>query len=64
MDLTTRDKGLLVSSIECEVAKLKRAQNATPNMAIKELLQTDINDLNSLRGLISNMVPSDRKGAK
>lgn len=60
MNLSSNDKSLLLVAIDTEVAKIKRAINATFNQSIKEILQGDINQYISLSGRISNEVPKDK----
>lgn len=54
MNLTAKDKELLVSALETETAKVKRAINAASNQSIKEILGAQVSDLQSLVGRVYN----------
>lgn len=52
MVLSKADKTLLLMCIQTEAARLKRAINASPNQAIRELLDADLGNLRGLEGRV------------
>lgn len=56
MNLSKEDKAYLVRALETEKSRVKRAMNSAANLSIKEILQKDFADLESLSGRLFNEV--------
>ena len=54
MKLSSKDKIQLGTSLDTEIARTKRSINATENLAIKEILQTELHELQNLAARVSN----------
>lgn len=54
MNLNASDKELLISALDTEAARLKRAANTSPNAAIKEILGNQLASLHALSGRFHN----------
>ena len=56
MNLSKEDKAYLVRALETEKSRVKRAMNSAANLSIKEILQKDFADLESLSGRVFSEV--------
>lgn len=54
MNLNTAEKLLLISALDTEAARLKRAANAASNPSIKEILGGQLADVNALAARVHN----------
>ena len=54
MILSAADKLLLISALDTEAARLKRASNAASNPSIKDILGGQLAEVNSLAGRVHN----------
>lgn len=56
MVLSKEDKALLVAACQTEQNRMARAINASPNQSIKEILRSELVNLQALQARISNEV--------
>lgn len=53
MVLNAKDKELMLSALQTETARVKRAMNSSANQSIKEIHQAQLFDLQELVGRVS-----------
>jgi len=54
MNLSSADKLLLISALDTEAARLKRAANSTSNPSIKDILGGQLSEVNALAARVHN----------
>lgn len=56
MNLNARDKEILSSALETEIARIRRAINSEKSMAIREIHYATLADVQAIAGRVSNEV--------
>lgn len=62
MNLSNQDKQYLTAALDTEIARVKRAGNATSNQAIRDILGQNISDLMELQARVAR--EATKEGAK